>query len=48
MMHMLKPWMRKFIVESKERVEKSVDPYMDQKVKAIHRRLDNFEVRVSK
>uniref|UniRef100_M1DTP8 Integrase core domain containing protein n=1 Tax=Solanum tuberosum TaxID=4113 RepID=M1DTP8_SOLTU len=46
LMHHIKPWMQKLIVESEERVEKRMEAKTDQKVQAVHKRLDAFELRV--
>uniref|UniRef100_M1DHZ2 Integrase core domain containing protein n=1 Tax=Solanum tuberosum TaxID=4113 RepID=M1DHZ2_SOLTU len=45
-LHHIKPWMRKFIVEYEERVEKRMEAKTNQKVQAVHKRLDAFELRV--
>uniref|UniRef100_M1E166 Integrase core domain containing protein n=1 Tax=Solanum tuberosum TaxID=4113 RepID=M1E166_SOLTU len=46
LLHHIKPWMRKLIAESKERVEKRMEAKMNQKVQEVHKRLDAFELRV--
>ncbi|KAK4737728.1 hypothetical protein R3W88_001425 [Solanum pinnatisectum] len=42
----VRPWMQCAIEESEARIEKRVEHMMDQKVQAIHKRLDAFELRV--
>uniref|UniRef100_M1DXG2 Integrase core domain containing protein n=1 Tax=Solanum tuberosum TaxID=4113 RepID=M1DXG2_SOLTU len=46
LLHHIKPWMRKLIAESEERVEKRMEVKTDQKIQAVHKRLDAFELRV--
>uniref|UniRef100_M1DS74 Integrase core domain containing protein n=1 Tax=Solanum tuberosum TaxID=4113 RepID=M1DS74_SOLTU len=46
LLHHIKPWMWKLIVQSEERVEKRMEAKMDQKVQAVHKWLDAFELRV--
>ena len=46
LLHMLKPWMQKFIVESKKRVEKRLEAAKDNKVQAVNKRLNAFVARV--
>uniref|UniRef100_M1DRS9 Integrase core domain containing protein n=1 Tax=Solanum tuberosum TaxID=4113 RepID=M1DRS9_SOLTU len=46
LLHHIKPWIRKLIAESEERVVKRMEDKMDQKVQAVHKRLDAFELRV--
>uniref|UniRef100_M1DE30 Integrase core domain containing protein n=1 Tax=Solanum tuberosum TaxID=4113 RepID=M1DE30_SOLTU len=46
LLHQIKPWMRNLIVESEVRVEKRMEAKTDQKVQAVHKRLDAFELRV--
>ena len=46
LVHHIKPWMRKLNAESEERVGKRMEAKTDQKVQAVHKRLDAFELRV--
>ncbi|KAG5580774.1 hypothetical protein H5410_051401 [Solanum commersonii] len=46
LLHHIKPWMRKLIAESEEKVEKRIEEKTNQKVQAVHKRLDAFELRV--
>uniref|UniRef100_M1DGE0 Integrase core domain containing protein n=1 Tax=Solanum tuberosum TaxID=4113 RepID=M1DGE0_SOLTU len=46
LLHHIKPWMRKLIVDSEVRVKKRMEAKMDHKVQAVHKRLDAFELRV--
>uniref|UniRef100_M1E123 Integrase core domain containing protein n=1 Tax=Solanum tuberosum TaxID=4113 RepID=M1E123_SOLTU len=42
----VKPWMQKSIVDSEAGMEQRMATMMDQKVQAVHNRLDAFELRV--
>uniref|UniRef100_M1DXJ9 Integrase core domain containing protein n=1 Tax=Solanum tuberosum TaxID=4113 RepID=M1DXJ9_SOLTU len=42
----VKPWMQRSIKESEARVEQMMEQMMDQKVQAVHKHLDAFELRV--
>uniref|UniRef100_M1DQX5 Integrase core domain containing protein n=1 Tax=Solanum tuberosum TaxID=4113 RepID=M1DQX5_SOLTU len=46
LLHHVKPWMQKSIAESEARMEKRMATVVDQKVQAVHKRLDAFELRV--
>uniref|UniRef100_M1D9P3 Integrase core domain containing protein n=1 Tax=Solanum tuberosum TaxID=4113 RepID=M1D9P3_SOLTU len=46
LLHHVRPWMQKSIVESESRMERRMESMMDQKVQAINKRLDAFELRV--
>uniref|UniRef100_M1DL50 Integrase core domain containing protein n=1 Tax=Solanum tuberosum TaxID=4113 RepID=M1DL50_SOLTU len=46
LLHHVKPWMQKSIAESEARMERRMVTMMDQKVQAVHKCLDAFELRV--
>ena len=46
LLHHIQPWMQKSIAESEARMEHRIEGMMDQKVQAINKRLDAFELRV--
>ncbi|KAK4713502.1 hypothetical protein R3W88_019409 [Solanum pinnatisectum] len=46
LLHHVKPWMQKSIAEFKARMEWRMETMMDQKVQAVHKLLDSFELRV--
>ncbi|KAG5585795.1 hypothetical protein H5410_046229 [Solanum commersonii] len=45
LLHHIKPWMRKLIVDSEARVKKMMEAKSDHKVEAVHKQLDAFELR---
>lgn len=46
LLHHIKPWMWKLIVDSEERVETKMEMKTDQKFQMVHEHLDSFELRV--
>uniref|UniRef100_M1DEM4 Integrase core domain containing protein n=1 Tax=Solanum tuberosum TaxID=4113 RepID=M1DEM4_SOLTU len=46
LLHHIQPWMQKSIAESEARMERRMEGVMDQKVQAVNKRLDAFELRV--
>uniref|UniRef100_M1DX81 Integrase core domain containing protein n=1 Tax=Solanum tuberosum TaxID=4113 RepID=M1DX81_SOLTU len=46
LLHHIQPWMQKSIAESEARMEQRMEGMMDQKVQAINKRLDAFELRI--
>uniref|UniRef100_M1DYU8 Integrase core domain containing protein n=1 Tax=Solanum tuberosum TaxID=4113 RepID=M1DYU8_SOLTU len=45
-LHHIQPWMQKSIAESEARMERRIEGMMDQKVQAVNKRLDAFELRI--
>uniref|UniRef100_M1DKX4 Integrase core domain containing protein n=1 Tax=Solanum tuberosum TaxID=4113 RepID=M1DKX4_SOLTU len=46
LLHHVKPWMQRSIAKSEIRMKRKIETMMDQKVQAVHKRLDAFELRV--
>uniref|UniRef100_M1DUW0 Integrase core domain containing protein n=1 Tax=Solanum tuberosum TaxID=4113 RepID=M1DUW0_SOLTU len=46
LLHHVKPWMQKSIADFEARMAKRLQTMMDQKVQAVHKLLDAFELRV--
>ncbi|KAG5585447.1 hypothetical protein H5410_045881 [Solanum commersonii] len=46
LLHHIQPWMQKSIVESEVRMERRMEGMIDQKVQAVNKHLDAFELRV--
>uniref|UniRef100_M1DYJ6 Integrase core domain containing protein n=1 Tax=Solanum tuberosum TaxID=4113 RepID=M1DYJ6_SOLTU len=46
LLHHIQPWMQKSIAESEARMERRMEGMIDQKVEAVNKRLDAFELRV--
>ena len=46
LLHHIKPWMKKSITESEERLKRKMVQYTEWKIVEVHQRLDTFELRV--
>ncbi|KAG5571279.1 hypothetical protein H5410_061045 [Solanum commersonii] len=46
LLHHIQPWMQKSIAESEARIDQMMEGMMDQKVHAVNKRLNAFELRV--
>ena len=46
LLHHIQPWMQKSITESKERLERKMVQFTEQKITEVNQRLNAFELRV--
>ena len=46
LLHHIQPWMQKSIAESEARMERRMEGMMEQKVQAVNKCLDAFDLRV--
>ena len=46
LLHHIQPWMQRSIVEAEEHLERSTVQHTKRKIAEVHRRLDDFELRV--